>query len=83
MVFMDIQMPGIDGYETTRRIRGMEDNRPPIVALTANAMPEHCAASLAAGMDDHVPKPVRRDLLAAALTRWAGARPVEDFQALA
>lgn len=79
LVFMDIQMPGIDGYETTRRIRSMKGRRVPIVALTANALPEHRAASLAAGMDDHVAKPVRRDVLAAALTRWAGAEPeVQD-----
>ncbi len=79
LVFMDIQMPGIDGYETARRIRAREDTagrRMPIVALTANALPEHRAASLEAGMDDHVTKPIKREMLVAALTRWAGAMPV-------
>ncbi len=61
VVFMDLQMPGLNGYETTRRIGELlpEGRRPWIVALTANAMNddrEHC---LRLGMDDYVSKPIR------------------------
>jgi PAS domain S-box-containing protein len=62
VVLMDMQMPVMDGLEATRQIREMEAmaRRPgmPIVMLTANALPEHVAASLAAGADRHLEKPV-------------------------
>jgi len=62
IVLMDMQMPVMDGLEATRRIRETEAaaGRPatPLVMLTANALPEHVAASLAAGADRHLEKPV-------------------------
>ncbi|GLI26446.1 hypothetical protein ARHIZOSPH14_06880 [Agromyces rhizosphaerae] len=78
VVLMDVQMPRLDGFEATRRIRAAEGGaaepgrggagrRPWIVAVTANATDEDRRASLAAGMDDHVAKPVRPDDLLAAL----------------
>ena len=71
LVFMDVQLPGIDGLETTRRARLMLGERElPIVALTANARAEDRAACLAAGMDDFITKPVRSDTLQACLVRW-------------
>ncbi len=70
-VLMDCQMPGIDGYEATRRIRARLGGRKlPIIALTANAMADVREACLAAGMDDFVAKPIRHDELRAALERW-------------
>ncbi|MDE1351034.1 response regulator [Vibrio aestuarianus] len=58
LVLMDIQMPGMDGYETTRQIRqNMKLNQLPILAMTANARPEDKAACLAAGMNEHIAKP--------------------------
>ena len=61
LVLMDCQMPGIDGFETTRRWRHLEAaegrRRLPIVAVTANAAPEDRARCLAAGMDDYLTKP--------------------------
>ncbi len=70
-VLMDIQMPGIDGFETTRRIRHrLEGKRLPIIAVTANVHADTRFASLEAGMDDFVGKPVRQEELRACVERW-------------
>jgi CheY-like chemotaxis protein/HPt (histidine-containing phosphotransfer) domain-containing protein len=72
-VLMDCQMPGLDGYEATRRIRSGKlagvNPRIPIIALTAYARPEDRARCFEAGMDDHVTKPIRAAELRAALER--------------
>jgi PAS domain S-box-containing protein len=75
VVLMDVQMPELDGLDATRRIceRWPRGQRPRIVAMTANAMPEDREACRAAGMDDYVAKPIRPEALAEALER---ARPV-------
>ena len=73
VVLMDCQMPRMDGYEATTEIRRREgDHHTPIVAMTASAMASERDRCLAVGMDDHVPKPIRRDALEAALARWVG-----------
>lgn len=70
-VLMDIQMPGMDGLETTRRIREqLHLTELPIIAMTAHAMASDRAASLEAGMNDHVNKPIEPKELFHALTRW-------------
>jgi PAS domain S-box-containing protein len=74
LVFMDMQMPVLNGREATREIRAHEGRRGhspvPIIAMTASATAEDRRACLAAGMDDFIPKPVQRVALEAALRRW-------------
>jgi len=72
-ILMDCQMPVMDGFTTTRRLRSRfaDDPRIPIVAITATATTEDQERCLAAGMDDYLPKPIIMDRLGAVLTRWA------------
>ncbi len=74
-VFMDCQMPNVDGYEATRRIRAQERDgeRLPVIAMTAHAMKGDRERCLAAGMDDYLSKPLRPEALDAVLARWLGA----------
>lgn len=70
LILMDVQMPGLDGLETTRRIRMMsEAANTPIVALTANVLADQIEACRAAGMDDHLGKPIRPEALTETLDR--------------
>ncbi len=75
LVLMDVQMPGMDGLEATRRIRRDVQGgaRLPIVGLTANALKEQVGECRAAGMDDVIAKPIERDRLEAVLERYAPA----------
>lgn len=77
LVLTDCEMPEMDGYELTRRIRdplsGVLNPQIPVIAVTAHSLSgdrEHC---MAAGMDDYLSKPIRPDLLDKALTQWIGA----------
>ncbi|MEL6720910.1 MAG: ATP-binding protein, partial [Bacteroidota bacterium] len=65
LIFMDIQMPEMDGLEATRLLRNKEKEfkQPYIIALTANAFPEDRSAALVAGMDKYLIKPIKLDLI--------------------
>jgi CheY-like chemotaxis protein len=71
LVFMDIQMPVMDGFEATKRIRSDFATQPKIVAMTANAMAEDRDACLAAGMDDYMSKPINLQELVLMLEKIA------------
>ena len=77
LILMDIQMPVMDGYEATRRIRALPNKalaNIPIIAMTANAFDEDRKASLAVGMNAHLAKPVGADVLCKVLSEFIGIR---------
>jgi PAS domain S-box-containing protein len=78
IILMDCQMPILDGYSTSRKIRALEtenncldSNKVVIIALTANALQEDRDRCIAAGMDDYLSKPVRKENLADIIARWS------------
>ncbi len=86
-VLMDVQMPGMDGLEATRKIRtSLGLTSLPIIAMTANALPSDKAACFEAGMDSHLDKPIDSDRLVKTLLRFVGPaqphqpKPVFDGQ---
>ncbi|EXI67429.1 MAG: Signal transduction histidine-protein kinase BarA [Candidatus Accumulibacter adjunctus] len=79
LVLMDCQMPAMDGFEATRRIREREQRRgsqrTPVVALTAHAMAGYRDECLQAGMDDYLAKPFEATALRQILGRWLNEQP--------
>ncbi len=84
LVLMDVEMPVLDGLSATRAIRGLGGRMReiPVIALTASAMPEDVARGKAAGMSDHVAKPIHRETLLAVIDKWlkksAESRPTQS-----
>ncbi len=82
LIFMDMQMPVMDGVEATRLIRGHESDqavkRTPVVAMTANAMENDRETCLQAGMDDHLSKPISLERVDEMLRRWVPGYPPEE-----
>ncbi|MCA0372082.1 MAG: response regulator [Proteobacteria bacterium] len=87
VILMDVQMPIMSGPEASSEIRRLERemgrSRTPIIALTANAMTHHVQECLKSGMDAHVSKPIRPDLLFAAIDETLTAKEKADEQAIA
>ena len=84
LILMDCNMPDMDGYQVTGAIRALEDEhgtRTPIVAMTANVQSSDVEKCLAAGMDDHLAKPLMLDRLSAALECWIPAYVAAPRQA--
>lgn len=73
LIFMDVQMPVLDGMETTKelRLRQGSEKRTPVIALTAHAMSDQKTKLLLAGMDDYLHKPVSESQLRHAISRWS------------
>ena len=88
VVLMDCQMPVMDGFEATRRLRAQARFASlPVLAMTANAMSGDRERCLEAGMNEHISKPINQEALAITLAQWlappAGqAQPADDFSAL-
>ena len=76
-------MPGMDGLAAARAIRALEsdNSQTPIVALSANVLPDHLKASAEAGMNDHIGKPISPAALIGALQKWAGVRVSAEIAA--
>lgn len=70
LILMDVQMPDMDGLETTRFIRSNMQDQPVIIAMTANAMPEDRQACMDAGMNDYLSKPMKLSDLMEMLEKW-------------
>jgi two-component system sensor histidine kinase/response regulator len=71
VVLMDLHMPRMDGFEATRRIRGLPHaSQMPVIAMSAAVLPEDRAQSFAAGMVDHVAKPILAERLVDVLLKW-------------
>ena len=74
IIFMDIQMPEMDGIETTQILRDTHVNLPPIIAMTAYAMKEDRDRFMANGMNDYVPKPIRAEILVRKVAEWVSRK---------
>ena len=83
LILMDLQMPEIDGFAAARAVRAQDGaNRDtPIIALSADVLPEHVEASARAGMNGHVGKPIAPLALLGAIERWATVRVTGDAEA--
>jgi two-component system sensor histidine kinase/response regulator len=76
LILLDMQMPRLDGVSAAQAIRQLHNRRDvPILAMTANAFSDVREVCLAAGMNDHIAKPVEPDVLYATLLRWLGGAP--------
>ena len=71
LIFMDVQMPEMDGLEATQKIRSLSVTQPVVIAMTANAMEGDREQCISAGMDDYISKPIDVDKLLEVMEKWA------------
>ena len=79
LIFMDIQMPKMNGYDATRAIRAMKRNyckQVPIIAMTANACAEDIHAAKTVGMNEHIAKPLDLNALERTLKKWISGKTI-------
>ena len=81
IIFMDLHMPGLDGYETTKKIRDITPGKQPvIIALTANALPREKEKAVNSGMNGILIKPVSTAMLQKVISQWVLKEPISSFQ---
>ncbi len=80
IILMDIQMPVMDGYEATARIRKIENGKvhTPIIAMTAHAIKGYQEECINAGMDDYITKPLKREVLISTVSKWIQNDPLKS-----
>lgn len=78
LIFMDVQMPEMDGIEAARIIREKGFKKIPIVALTAGALPEDRESCLKAGMDDYLPKPISQEQVLSMVRKWSQGQAANE-----
>jgi PAS domain S-box-containing protein len=78
LIFMDIQMPEVDGIEATFRIKNLQlESLPPIIAMTAYSMEEDREKFLGQGMNDYLPKPIKAEKLISTVKKWTRFEPIK------
>mgnify|MGYP000073658998 CR=1 FL=1 len=78
-VIMDCQMPLMDGYEATRKMREQAIYKDlPIIAMTANAMKQDIEKALDSGMNDHIAKPINPDIMLTTMSKWIKGLTILD-----
>jgi len=82
LIFMDVQMPKMDGLEATKAIRQKGFDTIPIVAMTAHAMKGDREMCLGAGMDDYIAKPIKREVVFEVLEKWVFGREKHEFEGI-
>lgn len=79
MILMDVEMPGMDGLRTTKRIRALGHREVPIVAMTAHAMKEDKERCLESGMNDYLSKPIRKEVLLQMVAKWTPGKRTQQW----
>lgn len=80
LIFMDIRMPKMDGYMTANAIRSSGRKNIPIIAMTANAFADDVTQSRAAGMNDHIAKPLKMSVIFQTMEKWLSNKVIDEYR---